>query len=156
MLKVFISYSVDDLAVVQKVASEVKPHAEPMFWNQNQEPGEDAWRSIFGWIDAADCVIAVITDKVVNRGESVNQEIGYAKGKDKLVVPVVSPGVDKSRLGCLHGVTYIKFTDDDPSQAIDAIKEKLAAMDRSKREQQGWAVLAVAALVLLVIGGGGE
>ena len=76
-MKVFISYSVEDTAIVRKIADEIRPHAEPYFWDQNKSPGEEVWKTIQNWIDGADCVIAVITDKVVARGESVNQEIGY-------------------------------------------------------------------------------
>lgn len=131
-------------------------HAAPVFWDQDKDPGEDAWRTIHSWIDGADCVIAVITDKVVSRGESVNQEIGCARGKGKLVIPVVLSTVDKNRLGCLNGATYIEFNGGNLSAGIDALKRKLVAVDKTKREQQGWAILAVAALVLLVVGGGGK
>ena len=156
MIKVFISYSVDDRGIVQRIAAELQPHAELVFWDQNKLLGEDAWRTIFGWIDAADCVIAVITDKLVGRGESVNQEIGYAKGKGKLIIPVVVSTVEKNRLGCLNGITYIELNHGNLSAAIDALKQKLAALGQTKREQQGWVLLAVAALVLFAVAGGGK
>ena len=156
MIKVFISYSVDDRGIVQRIAAELQPHAEPVFWDQNKLLGEDAWRTIFGWIDAADCIIAVITDKVVGRGESVNQEIGYAKAKGKMVIPVVLCTVEKNRLGCLNGITYVEFDGENLPPTIDALNQRLAAMDQNKQRQQGLAILVVAVLVLLAISGGGK
>lgn len=146
-MKVFISYSVKDLRLVGFIADQIRPHAEPVFWTQNQAPGHDAWRTIFDWIDSADCVIAVITDAVVERGESVNQEIGFAKGKGKLVIPLVAPAVPKDRLGCLHGITYLPLDRDRFPEAMDRLKRTLAGLAEQK-QRDAWVLLGIAALAV--------
>lgn len=146
-MKVFISYSVKDLRLVGFIADQIRPHAEPVYWTQNQAPGQDAWRTIFDWIDTADCVIAVITDAVVERGESVNQEIGFAKGKGKLVIPLVAPAVPKDRLGCLHGITYLPIDRDHFPQTMDRLKLALTAMAAAK-QKNAWVTLGIVALIL--------
>ncbi|MBK9129423.1 MAG: toll/interleukin-1 receptor domain-containing protein [Phycisphaerales bacterium] len=117
-----MSYSVKDLRLVGFIADQIRPHAEPVFWTQNRSPGHDAWRTIFDWIDSADYVIAVITDAVVERGESVNQEIGFAKGKGKLVIVGLRPPCP-DRLGCLHGITYLPLDRDRFPEAMDRLKD---------------------------------
>ncbi len=149
-MKVFISYSVNDIAIVRKIAEEIRPHAEPYYWDQNKSPGEEAWKTIFSWIDSSDCVIAVITDKVIARGEAVNQEIGYAKKAGKLVIPLVASGVDSGRLGFLAGVTWISFDPKNPSAALDGLKQKLTEMNLMK-QQTGFILLLMAGIVLFAL-----
>ena len=138
-MKVFISYSVKDLRLVGFIADQIRPHAEPVYWTQNQAPGHDAWRTIFDWIDTADCVIAVITDAVVERGESVNQEIGFAKGKGKLVIPLVAPRCRRTAWGATasHSPSIATASRDDgpPLLALGeaATKQKNAWITRDRR-----------------------
>ncbi len=153
-MKVFISYSVADIAAVRKIAEEIRPHAEPCFWEQNKSPGEEVWKTIQDWIDSADCVVAVITDKVVARGESVNQEIGYAKKAGKLVIPLVASNVPPDRLGMLASATWIKFDPNEPSAALDGLKRKLAEAALTKQQQQGFVLLLIAGITLFALSGG--
>ena len=78
-MRLFISYSTGDLEIVDQIADALRPHAEVFYWDKDKEPGKDTWQTIFRWIDSADLVIAVITDKTVARAMSVGQEIGHAK-----------------------------------------------------------------------------
>lgn len=146
-MRIFLSYSVKDLCLVHFIASQIRPHAEPVFWTQNHVPGRDGWQTIFSWIDAADCVIAVITDSVVERGESVNQEIGYAKGKGKLIIPMVAPNVPKDRLGCLHGITYLPLDRSRFPEAMDRLKATLTGLAEHK-QQQAWVTLGLVGLAI--------
>ena len=57
--KVFISYSTPDLKVVHQLANQIRLHAEVYYWAESNLPGQEAWQSIFGWIDAADLVIVL-------------------------------------------------------------------------------------------------
>ncbi len=152
-MKVFISYSVDDTTVVRKIAEAIRPHAEPCFWGQNKSPGEEVWKTIQNWIDSADCVVAVITDKVVARGESVNQEIGYAKKAGKLVIPLIASNVPLNRLGMLASATWITFDPNEPSAAIDGLKRKLSEAAITK-QQQGFMLLLVVAITLFALSSG--
>lgn len=149
-MKVFISYSVHDLRLVAFIADQIRPHAEPVFWTQNQAPGHDAWRTIFDWIETSDCVIVVITDAVVQRGESVNQEIGFAKGKGKLVIPLVAPAVPKDRLGCLHGITHLPLDPERFPEAMERLKTALAGLAKQK-QRNAWITAGLVAFGLLAL-----
>ena len=144
LMNVFISYSGADLSSVRQIAEKIKPFAGPKFWDQDQMPGKEAWPTIFSWIDSAKCAIVVITDNVVARGESVNQEIGYARAKGKIIIPLVSNGVPKDRLGCLNGVTYIPFDTAQPQAAIDAIILQIKSL---LSEADFWTVIVVLGII---------
>lgn len=154
-MKVFISYSVHDSEFVKEFAEALKPHVESLkFWEESKEPGEDAWKSIFSWIDGADLVLAVITDKTISRAMAVGNEIGHARAKNKKVIPLVAPDIDDSQLGCLKGVTYQRIDKDDPKPAIEAIAKEINRMKQVK-QQAGQSdlgdLLVIAGLVALVI-----
>lgn len=57
-MNVFISYSVEDTALVRSVADHVKQKANVAYWDKSKEPGKEVWPTIFGWIDRADLVLA--------------------------------------------------------------------------------------------------
>lgn len=132
-MKIFISYSTDDAELVRNISNYVRPHAEVYYWAESKMPGQDAWQSIFNWIDQSDLVLAVITDKTVSRAMSVGQEIGRAKAKDKTIVPLVGPNVDNSQLGCLQGVTYQRIDPDNPKPALQSI-ERVALAKKQQLE----------------------
>ncbi len=152
-MKVFISYSVQDLKLVEFIAEQIKPHAEAVYWSRDRVPGQDAWATIHGWIDASGCVIAVLTDNVVQRGEAVHQEIGYAKGKGKMVIPLVGPDVPRDRLGSLHGITYLPLDSDRFPDAMNRLKETLAGLAKN-RQQQAWAVAGLVGLAIWALAEG--
>lgn len=150
-MKVFISYSVDDREFVGKVAQEITPLAEVKYWDQSKEPGENAWQTIFQWIDECDAALVVITDKVVNRGMSVGQEIGRAKAKGKVVIPLVEEGIPASALGCLSGITYESIPKVNPSSALERIKALIEKQKVKVDEADGITALALIGLAALVL-----
>jgi len=154
-MKVFISYSVHDSEFVQEFANALKPHVEALhYWEESKGLGEDAWTSIFSWIDEADLVLAVITDKTISRAMAVGNEIGHARAKGRKVIPLVAPGIDDGQLGCLKGVTYQRIDKDDPKPAIEAIAKEISRMKLVK-QQAGQSdlgdLLVIAGLVALVV-----
>ncbi|MDA8161648.1 MAG: toll/interleukin-1 receptor domain-containing protein [Desulfobacteraceae bacterium] len=98
-MKVFISYSTPDLGLVYKIAQHVAPHGEVFFWDKDKNPGTESWSTIFSWLDQSDLVLAVITERTLSRAMAVGQEIGRAKAKEKLIVPLVGPDVQAADLG---------------------------------------------------------
>jgi hypothetical protein len=82
-----------------------------------------------------------------NRSRWVNQEIGYAEGKGKIIIPIVEVGVKVT--GFLEGREYISFKRNEPDSAVTKAMQFLKNM-ASKKEQDtliGGAILA--GLILL-------
>jgi len=147
-LKIFISYSVHDLSVVDMVNAHLLPHAQTFFWNQNKAPGYDAWTTIHSWIDQADLVVVVLTGNTLSRALSVGNEVGYARKAGKRIIPLVAPEVPKGELGCLEGITYIRLDYNNPGNTIAQLQHAVKAF----AEQKASSGKALAVLGLIALG----
>lgn len=153
-MRLFISYSTDDLDTVRQIADALHHHAEVYYWDKNKEPGKAAWNTIFGWIDDADLVVAVITDKTVSRAMSVGNEIGRAQTLNKTIVPLVAKGIKEKDLGCLGGITRITLSEGNMHDVIETL-EGLIYKTKMKKEQQNrnfWTTLGVFGFLMLIFG----
>lgn len=146
-MKVFISYSTPDLGLVYKIAEHIRPHGEVFFWDKDKNPGAESWATIFSWIDQSDLVLAVITEKTLTRAMPVGQEIGRAKAKDKLIVPLIGPEVQPAELGFLNGITYQQIHTDNPGPALKNIERVILA--RKEKLEQGQALFIVGGVIAL-------
>lgn len=144
-MNVFISYSVADVDLLRRVAQVIAAGGDkPLCWDTSKTPGHEVWPSIFGWIDASDLAIVIITDQTVARAMSVGQEVGHARAKGKPIVPLVAAGVRPEDLGCLNGVIYQPISRENTSDALAAVQRVLDGMKMQKAEAQRQ---------LLVVGG---
>jgi hypothetical protein len=134
-VNVFISYSSRDTRIVQQIAGYLSQTANVLYWNKNQEPGRESWPSIFSWIDQSDIVLAFITGNTVERAMSVGNEIGHAKAKNKLIIPIVTVDVPESELGCLKGIIYQRFDMNNPGPAIKVVERVILKKKKEKEEQ---------------------
>ena len=150
-MNVFISYSADDLALVNWIGGQIKPHANVFYWDKSKQPGQDAWQTIYSWIDQSDLVLAVITDSAVSRAMSVGQEIGRAKAKLKTVVPVVTSNVPSSELGCLSGTTYQKIDPENPGATLNVITKVIMAKKQTLENQKNMLFLVGGVVLTLLL-----
>jgi hypothetical protein len=56
----------------------------------------------------------------------VHQEIGYAEGAKKLIIPLVEKGTPKKALGMLEGREYVPFNRDSVDETVAALTSYLA------------------------------
>lgn len=148
-MKIFISYSAADTEFIKKIADYLRPHVEPLYWQQNKVPGEDDWKTIFQWIDQSKIVLAVISDSALVRGISVGQEIGYAKKCGKTIIPFISKSINISDVGFLKGTTAVHFDHNDPSGALNELNEAISK-HKSKMEGDDANVLFGVGVILLL------
>ena len=151
-MRIFISYSTPDLAIVSQLANQIRPHAEVYYWAESNMPGQDAWQSIFAWIDSSDLVIVLITDNAVRRAFAIGNEVGRAVTKGVTVVPIVSKQVPSGELACLTGTTYQPIETSNPQPAIDQVTKIVQSYKLQKEEnQKQWLIIFIifAALFLL-------
>ena len=125
-MKVFISYSAKDTDFVRKIAEGIRSETVSVnWWDESKKLGEESWKQIFGWIDEADLVLAIVTGNVLQRGLAVGNEIGYAKAKDKPIIPLITDEKDRFDLGCLTGLVDQHLDESDPQTGIDVIKRHI-------------------------------
>ncbi len=141
-MNIFISYSGPDTELVKRIEEGFADLATISYWAKSKEPGTHDWPQIHKWIDQADLVLVVVTDKTISRAMAVGNEIGIAQKANKTIVPLVAPNVPKSELGCLHGITAIEFSPDDIQSAIKQLRPWVAK--RKQNEDRIKAALWVA------------
>lgn len=67
-------------------------------------------------IRRCDAVVVLLTDNSA-ASPYVHQEVGFALAQEKLVIPLVQPGVRAEGLAMLQGVEYIPFDFEEPLAA---------------------------------------
>jgi hypothetical protein len=131
---VFISHSTKDMELVYLLAmclrmNKINVHVAEWY----EQPGRYLPEKIAELIRKSDCILALLT---INgeRAPWVNQEIGYAKGVGKLIIPVVEEGVQVT--GFLQGLEYIPFKRDNPYDAITRATKYLQTLKIRKEEEE--------------------
>jgi hypothetical protein len=151
-MKAFISYSNGDLEFAKLVASMIKNHVEPIYWDKDKLPGDGDWNSIFSWINDCPIVLTVVSRSVIEKGLSVGQEVGYAKKAGKVIIPFVSKNVKREELGCLKDLTIIHYDETNPQTAIKELETAIQRQSEKLQSSEAIALLAVGAIILLLLG----
>jgi len=147
-MKVFVSYSATDNDFVRKIVKGIRSDAVSVhWWDESKQLGQNCWEQIFGWIDDANLVLAIITGKTLERGLAVGNEIGYAKAKGKEIIPLITDEDDRFDLGCLIGTVDQYIDENDPQSGIDAIKLHIERKHPANDEVDWGQVLTVLGLV---------
>ena len=150
--KVFISHSTSDLGPVYQFKYWLTTNAIQTYVAElYPQPGVELPIKIANAINWSDCVIAIMT-KDGDRSAWVNQEIGYAKRADKLIVPVVEDGIDLK--GFLTGLEYVTFRRESPELAVSKVTNYLVKVKATKEQQENlkagfmllFAIFALAAI----------
>lgn len=151
-MRIFISYSTADINIVNQLSMYLRPYGDVKWWAENKEIGQDAWQTIFSWIDSADIVIVLITDNTVARGLAVGQEVGRAKALNKFIIPIVSNSVSIAELGFMSGITYQQIDLHNPFPAIFRITEAVKKLSTDKEQKQNAAItLTILGLIILLL-----
>lgn len=106
--------------------------------------GESIDKKVADQIDASDAVLAIITPDYT-RASFANQEIGYAKAKQKMIIPLVEKGTRVT--GFMYGLDKLEF---DRTNFVEAAKNLAGFLKKKKIEKDDNERLAN--LVLLGLG----
>lgn len=148
--KIFISHSTADLSLIQQLKYWLEVNGiETYLADLYPQPGDTLASKISNAIKQSDCVLAVLTRDGA-RSQWVHQEIGYAKGAGRLVIPLVEEGI--SSTGFIQGVEYIPFNRENPAEAMNRIVEYLTRLKAGKeaREKATAGFLILLGLLALV------
>lgn len=162
-LTVFLSYPREDLWLafrVQKILSEVGIYVylAELF----PEPGVTLWEKIKQMIQRSDVVIVLWTKSAKNSA-FVNQEIGYAEGLNKLIIPLAERGTGAE--GSLAGKEYIPYERGRDAETFSSLchalhkflLKKLEEQERQRVQQTAiGGVIALLGLIALLAAFGGE
>jgi len=122
---------------------------ETYLYEYDERPGEYVAGKLQAAIRRSDAMIVLLTKKS-RISAYVHQEIGYAQGQGKTIIPLVQPGVPKKTLAMLEGREYIPFDLDDPDSAITSLTNSLHKRKRAKENDDLLVVLVGLGVILLI------
>lgn len=108
--RVFISYSHEDIEIVEKLVKILEDNDLEVFWDKNFATGIGFTMQIKNFISNAHVFVPVLT-KVSSKRGWVHQEIGYAMALNVPVLPVMLDEVPGEMLSQLLAVQWTDNTD---------------------------------------------
>jgi nucleoside 2-deoxyribosyltransferase len=158
--RIFLSHSAGDRDLVREVRSRIAAlDIEVYMFEHDPQPGTLVAAKIQQELDRSDAVVVIITPRS-SASSYVHQEIGFALGTKKPVIPLVEKGTSEDGLAMLKGVEYVELDPCHPSAALEAITTATTRLQRQKqsqrdtqhgREQVLVALALVAAVILLIM-----
>lgn len=149
MYRIFLSHSSADADWVLWLADEIrKIGIFPYVFEQDPQPGRYVSEKIQEAIRASDAVVVFLTTNS-HLAPYVQQEIGFAEGLNKLIIPLVQPGLDERMFAMLHGREYIPFDFTTPYAAVETLLNYLH--DLRTQAESRLALFSFSALLLLAL-----
>lgn len=146
--RVFLSHSGSDAAWVKYIAQHAQTiGVQAYLYEHDPQPGRSVADKVKRSIEASDALVVLLTGN--SRASTyVQQEIGYAEAKGKLIVPLVQVGVAATGMAMLEGREYIQFDFHNPGPGLQTLMNYLATLKGAKEEQR--ATLAAFGMLILV------
>lgn len=135
-MKLFFSHSNRDAVWVHAVNTQLEKLGITVYLaEQDLQPGRLLDVKLQRQIDLCDAMVVLLTEAAAV-SPIVREEIGYAIGAGKLVVPLVAPAVaqNPALLGMLNGREYILFDIESPGEGL--LKLAQWAQEQVHKEQQ--------------------
>ena len=136
-MQLFISHSSRDLQWVELVRKRIEAAGFAAYLAQYDIAGVglDLSPKIQDAISASAAIVVVLTENAAG-SPIVREEIGFALGQSKLVVPLVTPAVaqNPAALGMLSGREYIPFDIDDPQEGLIKLTDWVNFFARQQQE----------------------
>ena len=156
--RVFISHSSRDRDWVESIRGVASAAGvDTYLYEHDLQPGRVLADKLEEAIRDSDALLVLLTRHGI-ASQTVQQEVGYARGRGKLIIPLVEEGVSPAALGLLAGVEYIPFDPANPESALvtlsAVLRKKTVAIQAAARDQEAMqtaALIAVTALVALLL-----
>lgn len=133
---IFLSHSGADKRWVQWIAENAHNIGINVYmYEHDAQPGMPIATKVQSAIENSQALVVLLTPNS-EYSPYVQQEIGFARAKDKLVIPLVQPGVSKSCLAMLEGVEYITFDPANPEMALSRLLSYLKTLKESRERDQ--------------------
>lgn len=147
---VFLSHSVGERPLAERIRAHLGAiDIRVYLFERDSQPGRSVADKTQAAIRTSDAVVVLLTEAGA-ASHYVNQEIGYALGQRKAVIPLVGPQVDAGDLAMLNGVEYLRLDAHDAQAAMMQLLGSLHHRRELKQRQDLVLVLAVIALLVLL------
>ena len=136
----FISYSSSDQDKVEIVARELAddPLFDPVIIAFNREPLKPLAQKVIDGIVASRYVIPILTKQSIGT-QWINQEIGFARGIDRKIAPIIEKSILHDLKGFIHREVDLPYSykrDDDPKVENQAFLNEFRNLIRDLGRQE--------------------
>lgn len=153
--KIFLSHSSADRNWVNWIADNAKNIGTDVYlYEYYPRPGTLISEKIKQAIRDSDALVVLLTYNS-QFSPYVQQEIVFAEGEGKLVIPLVQPGIPRQSLAMLEGREYISFDFNNPERALSELLNYLHQLKTAKENEQA-VLMGIGALILLALLHGGK
>jgi uncharacterized membrane protein YgcG len=129
---IFLSHSAADAALVAGIQAQLEAIGIGVYLYENDvQPGRSIREKLQQAIRDQDALVALLTPSSATRS-FVHDEIGYALGREKPAVALVTPDVTNADLGMLEG-EYIRL---DPAAPLTGMARLLAHLQEQAEAKQ--------------------
>jgi len=133
---VFLSHSEADRRWVQWIAENAQNIGINVYmYEHDAQPGLPIASKVQSAIENSQALVVLLTPNS-EYSAYVQQEIGFARAKDKLIIPLVQPGISKRCFAMLEGVEYITFDPANPEMALSRLLSYLKTLKESRERDQ--------------------
>lgn len=147
---IFLSHNEADKQLVQLIYENANSIGVSVYmYEHDSQPGVTIAPKIQAAIDNTQALVVLLTDNS-QFSPYVQQEIGYAEAKGKLVIPLVQPGVSQKCLAMLDGKEYIAFDPWNPEIALSQLLEYLQKLKQGRENDQA-ILFGIGTLVVLAL-----
>lgn len=150
--RIFMSHGSEDVGIAAEIRNRATAiHVETYLYEHDVRPGDPVAAKVKQEIDRCDAVVVLLTLRSQDSAY-VQQEIGYAEGKGKPVIPLVEPGVDHRNLAMLEGREYVILDLANFNLTVQRLLGLLAGR-KERKEYDAGILTAIAVICALVIFG---
>lgn len=149
--RVFLSHSMaeEDRDLVAQISAVIQTHGVDCYIAaRDYHLGRSLPEKVETNIRSSDSLVALLTQGGAHR-DWVNQEIGFAQGQRKLIIPVVEVGVEPG--GFLAGIEYVQLDRGNAAHGLQVLGTYLAGLRQQKETTQLIAAAVVAALIIVIV-----
>ncbi len=134
--RIFISHSTRDKGLVIALANLLaKSGIEVSVAEWYIRAGESLSEKVERQIAQSDSVVVFLTRDGL-RSKWVQQEVGIAIGKGKLVIPLVEKGTPTEELAALQGKEFIEYDPTQPESSLDRAARYVRSLKAGKEERE--------------------
>jgi len=151
---IFISHNSADRPWVEWLADHAGTIGIATYlFEHDPQPGMYISEKVKRQIQQSDAVVVFLTFNS-QFSPYVQQEIGYAEGQDKLIIPIVQQGISPGALAMLSGREHIPFDYRCPQAALQTFLQSLYQLSASKTQwdaNKNVGLVALGSLILMAL-----
>ena len=152
MASIFFSHGGTDYPFGELFKNQLEQMDSKVYlFEHDQQPGQDIANKVKKQIKDSDILFVLLTKQSQSAPYYVQQEIGFAEGVNKPVIPFVESGTDPRALAMLTGKEFIPFDPNNPYQSLSQAQAYVHNHDMVKLIAEGVGIGLLVGLVVALL-----